>query len=221
MDRNHQLDAPSNDSLQTIEQVGDRSELGSLYPHAHDAWEGEDLMSREAREEKRDLEQLRLSLGIRKWFAVIGLLIPLPILLGSILTAIASTYLDVTNLAVLILPVLGIVLVWLYVSYRSMKQVQNIFYQHSVRATPFVVTLLAFLVFSLQALYVTMLSFYNDSLVQNTVATSIVMLLISIAYSGILIFIWTAKKISGAFKIGLIGIFAGIITLVTLLVNLL
>lgn len=219
MDKDHRLDAPDNDSLRTIEQLGSRSELGGLYPNAHHEWEGEDLLSREAREEKRDQEQLRISLTIRKWFVVIGLLTPLPFILGSILITVALTYLKIENLSYLIVPVIAAVALWLYVSYRAIKKVYAIFYQHSMKASPFIATLLAFLVFSLQALYITMLALYNDSLMYNTVISGLVVLATSVAYSGILVFIWTAQNISGAFKIGCLGIMAGLITIITLLVN--
>ena len=213
------MDAPDNESLQGIEQVNDHSELASLYPNAHNAWEGTDLLSQEAREEKRAQEQLSMKLGVRKWFAVIGLLTPLPYIIGAILFSVGVVYLKIDNLAVLLLPIVAAFSLWVYISFRAIKYVHNILYQHSIQAAPFVTTLILMLVFSMQALYVTMLDFYQDSLIYNSIVTSVLVLALSVAYSGILVFVWTAQKLSGAYKIGCIGILIGIIGLITMLVN--
>lgn len=219
MDSKHRLDAPDNDSLRNIEQVGDRSELASLYPNAHNEWEGTNLLSQQAREEKRANEQLQISLTLRRWFAVIGVLTPLPLILGALLFTVAYTYLRIENLAYLILPVVITVALWGYASYRATKRVHDIFYQHSIVATPFMAALLLMLATSIPALYLALRELYGTSLIYNAVITCLVILAASIAYSGMLVFIWTAQKVSGAYKIGLVGILVGVIGLVTLLVN--
>jgi len=220
MDKDHRLDAPDNESLRIIEQVGeDRSNLSNLYPNAQKEWAGKDLLSWEAREEKKDQEQLQISLSIRKWFAIIGVLTPLPFVLAALLFTTALTFIQVSNMALLILPVVGIVALWIFISYKSLKGVFTIFYEHSLKATPFIVTLLMFIVFSLPALYMTMDALYTDSLLYNSIISSVVVLVTSVALSGILIMIWTSPRLHGAYKIGCIGIFAGLIGLVTLLVS--
>lgn len=221
MDNKHQIDAPDDPTLGAIEQVSDHSNLSALYPNAHDAWEGTNLLSQEAREQKRAAEQLSISLSIRKWFAIIGILTPLPVILGSVLVSAAYTYLRPENMALLILPVIAVVGVWLTILYKSWKKVGAIFYQHSILATPFVMTLLFMIVASLPVLYLTIDQFYGDSLLLNTVASASIVLAASVAYSGILVFIWTSQKIKGAYKIGLIGIIVGLIGLATMLVTML
>jgi len=219
MDKDHRLDAPDEHSLQSIEQVSDHSNLSNLYPSAHNDWESETLLSREAREEKRDAEQLQITLSIRKWFVAIGLLTPLPVILAILLFISGFTFLGGVNQALLIAPLVITAGIWIYISYRSLKKVYGIFYEHSLRATPFIVTLLSFLVFSLVGLYLAMEPFYTDSLLYNAVVSSLIVLLTSVAYSGILLMIWTSPKLGGIYKIGCIGIFAGIIAVITLLVN--
>lgn len=219
MDRDHRLDAPDNDSLQTIEQIEDRSELTTLYPHSHSEWEGVDLLSREAREEKRNQEQLHINISIRKWFPVIGLLAPIPFILGSILTTLAFTYLRVESMAFLLLPVAFAIVAWFYISYRSVKGIVSIFYAHSIKATPFVLTLLSLIVLGLQGHYVAIEPYYTDSLVYNALLSSGVILLTSIILSGLLIFIWTTRTISAKTKVLCIGFLALIILLTTLYIN--
>lgn len=221
MDNNHQLDAPDNDSLNTIEQVSDHSELASLYPSAHNEWEGTNLLSQEVREAKRDKEQLDIVLSVRKSFALIGLLTPLPLILGALLVTAAYTYLKPHDMVVLLLPVVIAIITWLVISYKSWKKLSAIFYQHSITATPFVITLLLMLMASLPVLYLSIDQIYSDSLVMNTLMSGGVILATSIAYSGILVLIWTAQKLSGAYKIGLIGIIVGLIGLSTMFVNML
>ncbi|MGV9001986.1 MAG: hypothetical protein ACOH18_03445 [Candidatus Saccharimonadaceae bacterium] len=219
MDKDHRLTAPDNESLRAIEQVGDHSELAGIYPDAHNEWESVGLLSREAREEKRNQEQLLISQSIRKWFAVIGLLVPVPFISAFIIIAISATYLHADNIALLLIPALIGVSLWLFISFISIKKVYAIFYSHSIRVAPFLITLLLLVLLSLQALYVTILGLYTDSIIYNTIISSLVVLVTSIGLSGILILIWTSIRLSAAYKIGCIGIVAGAILIVTLLVN--
>jgi len=224
MDKEHKMDAPDNDSLKIIEQVADHSELSTIYPHAHNEWEGEDLLSREAREEKREQEQLLINTSIRKWFAVIGLLTLLPFVLGFIVFTFGVIVVQSlenipdSNRVLIIVPAILAALAWLVVSYKSIKKVYAIFYDHSIKATPFVVMLLALTVFTLPALFLTMDALYTSSIIYNSIISSSLVLAIGIALSGILLLIWTSSKMSGVFKFGAIGIIAGIILILTLLV---
>jgi len=220
MDNNHRLGAPDNDSLQHIEQLDDHSELAGLYPDAHHDWEDEDLLSREAREEKRDREQLRIRLTIRGWFPIIGLLTPLPFILAALLSTTALTYIKVENLAPLMLPIVAVVLLWLYVSYRSMKQVYHIFYSHSLVASPFIAVLLALLIVSFQALFVTMTTLYTDSLIYNTLLLGALVLALSVIYSGVLMAIWVSQRMSGLVKVCCISALAVLVVVVTVYLNL-
>lgn len=219
MDRDHRLAAPDNESLRTIEQLSDRSELTTIYPHSHNEWEGVDLLSREAREEKRDREQQRINLTIRKWFPAIGLLTPMPFVLGSIIVTAAVTFLRIEHLAYLLLPVVITVALWLYLSFRSIKTVFGIFYQHSIKATPFVMTLLSLIILSLQGHYIAILPLYTDSIIFNSLLSSTFVLLTSVILSGFLIFIWTSARMSVGLKFSSIGGLALVILLATAYIN--
>ena len=218
MDKDHRMDSPDNESLRSIEQLGDHSELTTIYPHAKNEFDG-DLLSSEAREEKRDKEQQRINLTIRKWFVVIGLLIPVPFILGEVLFTIVVTYVSVTNVALLLIPVVIAVLFWLIVSVKAIKRVYAIFYEHSIKATPFVATLLVLLLMSLQAHYMLILPLYTDSILLNSLFTSGVVLMTSIVLSGLLLLIWTSSRISATLKFGCVGIIVLVILIITTIVN--
>ena len=208
MDKDHRLDAPDNESLRTIEQLSDHSELTTIYPHARDEWEGVELLSREEREARRDKEQLRINITLRRWFAVIGLLVPVPFIIGAFLVSLATTFIVIENLAYLLLPIVIAFTVWVYLSYRAIKRVYGIFYDHSVNATPFIIALLALLLMSVQGHYMALLPVYTDSLIFNSLITSATILVTSIIISGLLVLIWTSKKMSTAFKLASIGLIA-------------
>lgn len=218
MDKDHRLDAPDNESLKTIEQLGNHPELSTIYPKAKKQWAGE-LLSEDERETKRGNELRHINVTIRKWFPVIGLLTPLPFVLGSILLAGALTFLKPNNLALLLLPVSVMIVIWLYVSYHSVKRVYRIFYDHSIKATPFVITLLGLLALSLQGHYVALVPIYTDSVFYNALITSSVILAMSVLISGLLIFIWTTLRISSTMKFVSIGIIAVAILIATVYVN--
>jgi membrane-associated HD superfamily phosphohydrolase len=218
MDKDHRLDAPDNESLRTIEQLGNHSELSTIYPHAHNQWEGE-LISKEEREARRAREQVRINVTIRKWFAVIGALVPLPFILGTAFFTLGLTFVRVDNLVYLMLPIVAAVLVWFYISLRSIKRVYAIFYEHSIKATPFIVILLVLLLLSLQAHYMLVLPLYGDSILLNSLLTSAVSLTTSIVLSGILMLIWTSSRLSSSWKFGFVCIIALGIVIATALLN--
>lgn len=218
MDKNHRLDAPSNESLRTIEQIDDRSELTTLYPNAKTTLEG-DLLSYEAREEKKEKERLRISLTLRRWFAVIGLLTPLPLVLGVLLFSVGIIFIREDTLIYLLLPIIFTFALWAYASYKSLGYVYNIFYNHSIRATPFVVTLLCLLLMSMQGHYVAVSPYYSDLLIVNAALSGVIVLATSIVLSGILLLIWTARRLSAGIKIACVGIVAVVILIATVLVN--
>ena len=149
MDKDHRLAAPDNDALKNIEQLGDHSGLTTIYPHAHKEWEGVEISTRDQRETERTKEQLRMMLSIRRWFIPIGLLIPLPFVLAVLLISISAEYLKVQNLWLMMVPVVAIVGLWLYLSYRAFRAVYDIFYAHSIKATPFFIVLASLLVLSI------------------------------------------------------------------------
>ena len=212
MEKDHQLDAPDNDSLQGIEQISDHSELGSIYPHSHDLWEGTNLLSQEAREKKRDAEQLRISTSVRRWFAAIGLFITIPFIIFAVLISAAATFLDVKNLGLLLIPIFFVAAFASYASYRSVKYVYNIFYSHAIRAAPFVITLLVFIALSVYGLLLVTQPFHTGQIMIDVLIISVAAIVASIIYSGILLFFWATPKFSSRAKI------AAIITMFSVIV---
>jgi hypothetical protein len=219
MDKDHRMDAPDNDALRTIEQVPDHSELTSLYPHAHDQWEGTELMSSEEREKKRDREQLNINLSIRRWFFIVGLLIPIPFLLAALMSAVGITYVTEKNLGFALVPIILALGLWFLFSRLAFKKVADVFYEHSIGATPYLVAHIGLLVLGIQATYVAASSFYRDSLIYNTLITSALVMVMSIFLSGVLLVIWTSPLLSSRLKFISVVVIALAIAGATAIVN--
>lgn len=221
MDKNHRLDAPNDNELRSIEQLGSHSGLTTIYPHAHELWEGNELMSETARESKRAAEQLAINRSVRKWFIPVGILIPLPFVTAALISAVGSTYITVQSLGLLLLPVIFTLAIGAYIVYASIKKVLNIFYAHSIKGLPFYITHLSLMMLSFQGHYAAIAPFYTNSIIYNTILTSGVVLITSIILSGVLLYIWTSTRLTGGMKFGCVGIIALLIIIATALVNLL
>lgn len=219
MDKDHRLDAPDNDSLRTIEQISDHSELASIYPHAHDRWEGTELMSNEEREKKRDRDQLNINLSIRRWFFIVGLLIPIPFVLAALISAVGITYVDAKNMGFMLLPVSIALGVWFLLSRLAFKKVVDIFYGHAITTGPYLATHISLLILSLQATYIGVSPFYTESLIYNTLITSAAAILLSVFLSGVLLIIWTTPHLGARLKFTSVGIIAFAILTATAIVN--
>lgn len=206
MDRDHRLDAPDNEALRTIEQLDDRSALTTIYPHAHSAWEGTDLMSAKDREQKRTQEQLKISLAIRKWFAVIGVLVPLPAILLLLAIIGASSFISIKSLIFLLIPiVLGIGLIG-FVTYWSIKRIRTIFYSHAVKAAPFIIILVGLIALSIDSTFLMTQPLHNGVIFHDALIISAAVLAVSVILSGILMLIWASPRLTSGAKLGCIGI---------------
>lgn len=219
MDKDHHLDAPDNESLRTIEQLSDHSELTNIYPHPHDQWEGTELMSSEEREKKRDREQLNISLSIRRWFFLVGLLIPIPFVLGVLLAVVGITFMRPENFGVLLLPAVIALVVWFIASRLALKKVVSIFYGHAIATPPYFIVHIGLLLLSIQGIYVAASSFYTQSLLYDTVLTSGFVMLMSIFLSAVLLVLWTSPLLSSRLKFTSIGVIAVAILGATAIVN--
>ena len=219
MDKDHRMDAPDNDSLRTIEQVPDHSELSSIYPRAHDQWEGTELMSSEEREKKRTREQLNINLSIRRWFFIVGLLIPVPFLLAAVMSAVGVTYVTEQNLGFALVPIILALGLWLLFSRLAFKKVADVFYGHSIGAVPYLVAHIGLLVLGTQATYIAASSFFGDSLIYNTLLTSALIMAMSIFLSGVLLVIWTSPLLSSRLKFISVVVIALAIVGATAIVN--
>lgn len=219
MDRKHKLNAPDNDSLQFIEQVNDHSELSTLYPHAHDQWTGE-IMTEEARLKKRDKEHEEITTKIIWKFWLIGVLAPIPIILAAIITVLAFLYINPEQMATFIVPALIALLVWAGASYFAIRRIFLVFYNHALRAGPFLVTLLVMLGLSVQTIYVLTLPLHNQSPIHAVTLISGIILLWSILLSLLLLWIWVTPYLRGNGKFSLLAILAVILIAVSGIVTL-
>lgn len=206
MDKDHRLDAPNNESLETIEQFHDHSELSALYFTGHKEWEGKEIISDEERQARTVEEQRTVTLSIRPWFAVIGLLVPLPLILFVVLLAAAFTYINVDN-ARFALPVVILgVASWLIASYLALRRVYAIFYEHAISATPFVAVLIALAGLGAQASYLITQPIQGNSFFINSLIVGGATLASSVVLCGILLPIWTSQHLDSGRKMGLIAV---------------
>ncbi len=209
MDKNHEIDAPNNDSLRSVEQLEDHSALSSLYPHKNTDWTG-DLVSAEDRATKRDQATLHITTSIRRSSVAIGILAPLPFLLAGLIIATLQVYgmgrstkpEDTSFYA--IVTILG-GMIWLALSLYILHKIGEIFYKHALRATPFVLVLLALLSASIQALYVFTLPIHQA---QPLMAVGIVggaTLVWSVFLCSALLWLWTAPQLAAHTKFTVIA----------------
>lgn len=203
MDKNHNLDTPHNEELQNIEQLTGHSELSTMYFRARNEWEGQEILSKEERELKRDREQQEITSSIRKWFVPIGLLIPVPVILLVLLIALASVFLDPDNLRYMLPVAILSVGLWGAVLYFSMRKVYGIFYQHALQATPFILIFMALLGLGGQASFLLVQPLKAEPLM-NVALLSGCALILGVIISGILLTIWTSQRLSGSSKLGAI-----------------
>lgn len=221
MDSKHRLAAPHNDSLKDIDQIGDRSESAAIYPHAKNDWESVDLMSGEARMKKQEADRLRVNLTIRRWFPVIGILIPMPAVLAAVTIALAAEFLDPKAAALLLLPVFFGVFLWGFLSYHSLKAVRTIFYNHSIKLAPYFVAHVALLIIGFRGLFMYAQTFHNGWAIGDVLMVSAVVLLASMILAGVLLFIWTTRRIASNWKFVILAFLAVAIAGIQLLYELL
>ncbi len=221
MDSKHRLEAPNNDSLKDIEQIGDRSGSAAVYPHAKNDWEGVDLMSGEARMKKQEDDKRRINLTIRRWFPVIGFLIPVPAVLGAAIIALAAEFLDPKSAALFLLPVFFAVFLWGFLSYHSLKAVHTIFYNHSIKLLPYLIAHIGLLLIAFRGLFMYSQTFHNGWAIGDVLIVDGVIILASMILSGILLFIWTTRRITSGWKFALLAFLAVAIAGIQLLYELL
>jgi hypothetical protein len=208
MDKDHRLDAPDNESLQSIEQIRDHSELTTIYPHAHLGWEKDELISRDEREKRRDEERLRISLSLRKWFLAIGILVPLPILFMGFLVSIASEFFDIEKLRFLTLPVLIVTGFLIFLTYKGFTYAYKIFYTHGTKPIPFILALLGLLGLSTNAVFLLTEPLHTGHYAIDSLIVDGGLLIVSILYSLALVFIWSSPRLSSGVKLAYVGIMA-------------
>lgn len=205
MDNKHKLDAPNNESLRSIEQVSDHSELSTLYRSAGKQWTGE-VVSHEERERRLQHEQDTRTFGIRKQFWTVGLLAPLPLVLLSLILGAAFTIVNENNVAYYVIPMLIVSGIWAALSFNIIRRIFELFYQHGLRAGPFLIVLLTFLGLSIQIIYVLTMPLHGQQLLSSVMMICAIELLWSIIITYALLLIWTTPTISGGVKVAIIGL---------------
>lgn len=208
MEKFHKLDSPNNDRLSDIEQIEDRSGLAASYPTARNEWESIPLMSGEARAKKQAEEQIRINAAIWKWFPIIGVLAPLPVVLLSLLLAISATYLDFKEAAYLLLPVFFAAFLWGYLSFKAIQALRRIFYTHSIKAAPYLIAHFILLGVSFQGVFLLAQTLHSGWVIGDVLIVNGIILAVSIILAGILLFIWTTRRLSSNWKIASLALLA-------------
>lgn len=218
MDGKHKLDAPNNESLKHIEQLGDHSELSTIYPRRGKQWDG-DIVSAEERNRRRQKSAETLSFGIRRQFWLVGLLTPLPLVILSLFLGVIFAIATEDNLPQLVIPSMLLFFVWMLLLYGIMRKTIEVFYRHSLRAIPYIVTLVIFLALSVQSIYLLSAPIHGGQLVSSVAIVGAIELAWSVIMSYGLIFLWTTPQLSGNAKMAIITIFAAILLGVSILLT--
>jgi hypothetical protein len=200
MDSNHRLDAPDEEHLQSIEQVGDRSDLSSLYPQAKPQWTG-DIVSKEERDSRLAAQQDTLSFGIRTYFLTIGLLIPLPFIVITVLVTAALVYIKPDTVPMFVVP--GIIAFFLVagIVIASFKKLSTLFYMNALRALPYSTMVLGMLAIIVFMLYHATSFLHGYQLLPAVSIVSAMTIVVSIFLNYFLLVLWTTPVINGAFKV--------------------
>ena len=211
MDKKHHLDAPDNAELKDIEQVPDHSELAALYFDPHAEWEGKELISDEERHRRQDKHVEQITTSIRGEFALIGLLVPTPLILLALMLGAWFTYITIESLRFLLIVVIIVIGLWILATFLSVQRVYAIFYQHALRATPFVIVLLSLLGIVTQGLYLWTHAFLPEGLLPTIFVMSLGVYAASIILSFVVLQLWVAPRLSVTTKLICLGILAGIL----------
>lgn len=205
MDSGHKLDAPNNEDLQAIEQVSDHSDLSTIYPHANDQWSG-DIVGHDERDRRQQQKIDTASFGVRSEFAIIGALLPFPIIAAVIPIVATFPLMNDDNITLFIIPAIFGFLVWAGLTFASYKKVHRVFYKNTLQTTPFSLFHLSLLALSIPACYLLTLPVHEGRLLQATVLVSLVEILWSILLCLVLLRLWTTPVLSGGAKLGIIMI---------------
>lgn len=205
MDSGHKLDAPNNEDLQLIEQVGDHSDLSTIYPHANNQWTG-DVVSLDERDRRQQQKIDTASFGVRSEFAIIGALLPFPIIAAFVPVAATLPLMNDDNVAYFVIPGIFAFFIWAGLTFASYRKVHRVFYKNTLQTLPFSLFHLSVLALSIPACYLITLPVHEGRLLQATVLVSLVELLWSILLCLVMLRLWTTPLLSGGAKLGIIMI---------------
>lgn len=200
MDGRHRLDAPNNDILRGIEQVGDHSQLSATYPQSKAQWTGE-LVTKDERETRRQHAQDTISFGIRKEFITVGFLVPMPFILAGLMATAAFTFITEDNVPMYVTPGIIVFLVWAVITYFTYKKLNTLFYMNALQAAPYAVILNLLLVMLAFMTFHIMPTFYVLPILATAGVLSIATLLYSTVLSFFLLRLWTTPLLSSNAKL--------------------
>ena len=220
MDRDHRIDAPNDEELRTIEQIQDRSDLTGIYRKGAQQFEG-DILSKEAREKAKAQELEALTSGLGKSALSIGFFIIYPFIGGALLALGLFVLVRYVPAMVLLLLAIAALVFWLISSYKAYEFIFKTFYNHALRAGPFVTVMVVSLIMASQAIYGLVVdNFSGQSIVFNISLICLLLLLYSLIASFILLGIWGNSKLKSGSKVlvsGLIVILSAFLVITTYL----
>ena len=209
MDSNHKLDAPNNDELKAVTQLEDRSGLTTIYREAGEQFEGK-ILSLDERE-KAKAEQLEaLTSGLGKYSLKIGLFVPWPFVGGLLLAVGIYMIAQLDNLWLLTASVFIAGGIWVVTSYRAYASIFKIFYNHALRAGPFLFVMLISLMMASQAIYTIVAeSLSTQSALANTAIVSLLIVIYSLVATFIMLGVWGNSKLKSATKLAVSALVIG------------
>lgn len=220
MEHHQGIPEPLNSSLDATPQLSDHSELSTLYPTAHAQWEG-DILTPEARDAKKKADREAIITSIRGQFLAIGLLLPIPFFTAAAIIAAILAVVTQENAELMVIPgIVGFIL-WLSVTFISLRTLFRIFYQHALKAGPFIVLQLSLLGISIQGLYLATFPLHELNPIKSILAVGIGMFVLSTVLSFVLLRIWVSPHLTGGAKLALVTFTAVVIVGATLAVSLL
>lgn len=224
MNEKHHLDAPNDETLSSVSQLNDHSDLSTLYPEAHKQWSG-DIMSTENRNKQRSQELDDFSQSITKEFLTIGLLVPIPLAIVGLGTVWLATNVWPHQTAINFIPSVLIGALWIGITYAVIRKMQTIFYQHTMRFGPFLATIWILLGISVQTLFVLTLPIHHANPYAAVACIAVMGFALSIGLSLLLLHIWTTPRLSSSTKFNVIilltlafGVITGLVTFLQLAV---
>jgi hypothetical protein len=198
MTENHYVD-PKDQHI-AAEGVPSRSDLTTAYRDANKETLGP-WMKEDERQLAMEKDRQKVITSLRKSSLLIGLAISAPVVAGILLYdfAIVRATLDQATSLVLAFVLLFAAAIWAIVTYRLFRWIGETFRQHTLKAPPITLTTLLILGFLVRPTFMYFTKHYADITGQIIWLASL--LVIGIAVSIVLIFIWTTKWIPGLLKI--------------------
>ena len=199
---NHYIDAPD-DTLRTTNEMVNHDELSTLYREAKKEELGPWLHEAE-RQAELESQRVAAIAQIRRRAAQIGLLIAMPFILGALVFQ-AMTLLvnslgdDVASAMILGFGGIFIALIYAGITYSSLKQAKTIFNEHALKASPFILTITACLLFVSHPLIVYMQQIASS--VPSYAAYLVAIPVVSIILATIPLYIWTIAKMPAVIKL--------------------